>query len=31
MLEGIRKIKAWELADRFAVEVYQATRHFPSE
>ncbi len=31
MLEGIRKIKAWELADRFAVEVYRITRHFPRE
>jgi four helix bundle protein len=31
MLEGIRKIKAWELADRSAVEVYRITRHFPRE
>ncbi len=31
MLEGIRKIKAWEWADRFAVEVYRITRHFPRE
>ena len=30
-LEGIKKIKAWELADRFVVEVYRVTRHFPRE
>ena len=31
MLEGIKKIKAWQLADRFVVEVYLVTRHFPRE
>jgi four helix bundle protein len=31
VLEGIRKITAWELVDRFAVEVYRITRHFPHE
>lgn len=31
MLEGIKKIKAWQLADRFVVEVYQVTRRFPRE
>lgn len=31
MLEGIKKIKAWRLADRFVVEVYQATKDFPRE
>ena len=30
-LEGIKKIKAWELADRFVVEVYRVTRNFPRE
>ncbi len=31
MLEGIKKIKAWQLADRFAVEVYRLTQRFPRE
>jgi four helix bundle protein len=31
VLEGIKKIKAWQLADRFVVEVYRVTRHFPRE
>ena len=31
MLEGIKKIKAWQLADRFVVEVYQVTKDFPRE
>ncbi len=31
MLEGVKRIKAWELADRFAVEVYRATKDFPRE
>jgi four helix bundle protein len=31
VLEGIRKIKAWELADKFAVEVYRTTNRFPRE
>jgi four helix bundle protein len=31
VLEGVRKIKAWELADRFVVEVYRITRRFPRE
>jgi four helix bundle protein len=30
-LEGIRKIRAWELSDRFVVEVYRVTKHFPRE
>ena len=30
-LEGIKKIKAWELADRFVLQVYRVTRHFPRE
>jgi four helix bundle protein len=31
VLEGIKKIKAWQLADRFVVQVYLVTRHFPRE
>jgi four helix bundle protein len=31
VLDGINKIKAWELADRFAVQVYRATKDFPRE
>jgi four helix bundle protein len=31
MLEGVRKIKAWQLADRLAIETYRATQGFPRE
>ncbi len=31
MLDGVRKIKAWQLADRLAIEVYRATKGFPRE
>lgn len=31
MLEGVRKIKAWQLADRLAVQVYCLTKHFPRD
>lgn len=31
MLEGVRKIKAWQHADRLVLEVYQATKGFPRE
>lgn len=31
MLEGVRKIKAWQLADRLAIEVYRVTKGFPRE
>jgi four helix bundle protein len=31
VLKGIKKIKAWELSDRFVVEVYRVTKKFPSE
>jgi four helix bundle protein len=29
MLEGIRKIKAWELSDKLVLLVYKVTRSFP--
>jgi four helix bundle protein len=29
MLEGIRKIKAWELSDKLVLVVYKVTRTFP--
>jgi four helix bundle protein len=31
VLGGIKKIKAWQLADRFVAEVYQVTKHFSRE
>ncbi len=31
MLEGVRKIKAWQLSDRLAVESYRVTKCFPRE
>ena len=31
MLEGVRKIKAWQLADRLVIQVYRATKSFPRE
>ena len=31
MLEGVRKIKAWQHADRLAIEVYRVTKGFPLE
>jgi four helix bundle protein len=31
MLEGVKKIRAWELADKFAVAIYRATSRFPKE
>jgi four helix bundle protein len=31
MLEGVRKIKAWQLADQLAIEVYRVTKGFPRE
>ena len=29
MLEGIRKIKAWELSDKLVLLIYKVTRSFP--
>jgi four helix bundle protein len=31
LLEGVRKIKAWQLADRLAIQVYRVTKGFPRE
>jgi len=31
MLEGVKKIRAWELAHHLVVEVYRVTRKFPRE
>jgi four helix bundle protein len=31
MLEGIRKIKAWELSDKLVLVVYKITRTFPRD
>jgi four helix bundle protein len=31
MLEGVRKIKAWELGHNLAVEVYRVTKCFPRD
>lgn len=31
MLEGVRKIKAWQLADRLVIEAYRVTKSFPRE
>ena len=31
MLEGVSKIKAWQLADKLALEVYRVTKEFPRD
>lgn len=31
MLEGVRKIRAWELAHQLVIETYRVTRSFPRD
>ncbi len=31
MLDGVRKLKAWQLAHQLVVEVYKVTAHYPRE